>query len=480
MNTENEQQAETQNNVETELNAELLPAAGKEAENTGETENSSGVFPEASEALPSASGSSGEKEELTAIPIPTGTPVQLLRKEEPEETERLKAFRERKKRELARRKRNAGLLRAALALGSVLLIAAILYGGIRTAASGGFTVFRRRFVWDEKDAVYLTEEATTEAAEETTEEVPVTEEPTTEAIPETTEAPTAAPDPREDVWTHYANLFMVNGTDTYLNVRDQPGQSGNIIGKLVKYAGGELLEDLGNGWFHIRSGGIEGYCAAEFCCTGEAAKELALWHCFDMVEITAERLNVRSGPGVEYEVWTQLSSQERQVVEEEIGDWYKISFNSTYGYINKEFTKKSFFVMEAMPWSSISKYSEARQRLFAYAEQFIGTPYVYGGTSLTSGIDCSSYVQQCFMNVFGMNLNRTTREQIHHGAAITMNEAKAGDLLFYRDANGVVNHVAIYMGDGKILHAAQSFGRIVVSSYNYATNPTDVRNVIGD
>ncbi len=450
-----------------ELNADLFTSEKRKA---AETASASGT---------SVNGDGTGADEKTASESESPVPEEL------EETERLKAFRARKKKEQERRRRNAAILHFAAGLFLTLFIAALLYGGVRAAASGGFSLFSKRFVWDEKDAVFIddtdsseADETETQPAEESSEQ-PQTET-VTEALPETTEEPTVPPDPREDVWTHYANLFMVNGTDTYLNIRDQPSQGGNIIGKLVKYAGGELLEDLGTGWFHIRSGGIEGFCAAEYCCTGEEAKELALWHCFDMVEITAERLNVRSGPGLEYEVWTQLSSQERQVVEEEIGDWYKISFNSTSGYINKEFTKKSFYVMEAMPWSSISKYSEARQRLFAYAEQFIGTPYVYGGTSLTGGIDCSSYVQQCFRNVFGIQLPRTTREQINHGRAITMNEAKAGDLLFYRDANGTVNHVAIYMGDGKILHAAQSFGRIIVSSYNYATNPTDVRDVIGD
>lgn len=381
-----------------------------------------------------------------------------------EETERLKAFRKRKEKELRRRRRNRLIFRTAAAAVGLLLLGTAVYFAVKPF----FASANRQ----------QEQESESSAFSDTTEE-PTTKEPTTEE-PTTEEPTTEAPDPRENVWEHYNNMFVVTGINNYLNVRDQPTSDGTIIGKLVKFAGGEVLEDMGNGWYHILSGGIDGYASSEYCIMGEEAKKLAMEHCFEMVEVTAERLNVRSGPGEEYDVWTQLSAAEKQVVEAEEGDWLKVSINSTYGYINKAYTEKGFYLVEAMPWSSISNYSPTRQALFAYAEQFLGTPYVYGGTSLTGGIDCSSYVQQCFANAIGIRLPRTSREQVNCGTAVALADAKPGDLLFYADANNTVDHVAMYMGDGKILHAAQSLGQVIVSKYNYSTEPVAVRNIIGE
>ena len=167
------------------------------------------------------------------------------------------------------------------------------------------------------------------------------------------------------------------------------------------------------------------------------------------------------------------------LVEEKDGDWLKIAFNSTYGYINDDYVKTGFYLVEAIPWSSISDCSPTRQQILTFGEQYIGTPYVYGGTSLTGGIDCSSFVQQCYASA-GFSLPRTSREQATRGTQITLNEAKPGDLLFYADATGTIDHVVMYLGDGKILHAALSLGQVTISKYNYSTEPVRVVNIIGD
>ncbi len=291
----------------------------------------------------------------------------------------------------------------------------------------------------------------------------------------------ATSDPREDVWNHYINMFLAVTEDGYLNIRSQPSSSGLIVGRLLKYSGGEVLEDLQNGWLHIRSGEIEGYVSSEFCVTGEEARQLALDHCYQMVQVSADRLNVRSGPGEEYPVWTQLGSSALQTWLGEENGWYEIAINDTSGYISMGYATKGCYLKSAMPWSSVSRYSETRQKIFSYGEQFLGVPYVYGGTSLTAGLDCSSFVQQVFKNAIGISLPRTSREQVNCGAAVaSLSDAKAGDLLFYSDANGVIDHVAIYMGDSKILHCALSQGGVVITAYNYSTEPVAIRDVIQD
>lgn len=410
-------------------------------------------------------------------------------------------FRRRKEKELKRRRRNKRLL---IGLIVVLIICAVAAVVITVFHPGGLTLFGKENNHESSAVAGETvsentslenaaskednqasfeentqeQESVAESAEEDT------EDGTSEAVKsvDATKSTTSVKkheDPREDVWNHYTNMFIASKVNTYLNVRNQPTTDGTIIGKLTKYSGGELVEDLGNGWWHISSGGIDGYIWSENCVTGDEAKQVALEHCMQMVEVTTEKLNVRSGPGLEYDVWTTLNANEKQVVEERDGDWLKISFNSTYGYINADYVKTGFYLVEAIPWSSISDCSPVRQQILTFGEQYIGTTYVYGGTSLTSGIDCSSFVQQCYASA-GFSLPRTSREQATRGTQITLAEAKPGDLLFYADATGTIDHVVMYLGDGKILHAAQSLGQVTISKYNYSTEPVRVVNIIGE
>ncbi len=107
----------------------------------------------------------------------------------------------------------------------------------------------------------------------------------------------------------------------------------------------------------------------------------------------------------------------------------------------------------------------SRQALINYAKQFLGNPYVFGGTSLTDGADCSGFVQQIF-KYFGITTGRSSRDQIEKSQAITFEELQPGDLVFYASGD-YVNHVAIYAGDGVIIHAANSRTGICTGRYDY-------------
>ncbi|MDO4521670.1 MAG: NlpC/P60 family protein [Eubacteriales bacterium] len=107
------------------------------------------------------------------------------------------------------------------------------------------------------------------------------------------------------------------------------------------------------------------------------------------------------------------------------------------------------------------------QQIVDYALQFVGNPYVYGGTSLTGGADCSGFTQSVFAN-FGIGLSRTAESQSYGGYAVDMSSLQPGDLLFYGDG-GYIGHVAIYIGGGQIVHASTEETGIIVSSYNYST-----------
>lgn len=118
-----------------------------------------------------------------------------------------------------------------------------------------------------------------------------------------------------------------------------------------------------------------------------------------------------------------------------------------------------------------SDYSTTGQSIVDYACQFVGNPYVWGGTSLTNGADCSGFVQSVFAN-FGIYLSRTAASQSGGGTAVSLDSIQAGDLLFY--GGGSIDHVSIYMGDGQVVHASNSTDGIIISSYGYRT-PTCAR-----
>lgn len=111
--------------------------------------------------------------------------------------------------------------------------------------------------------------------------------------------------------------------------------------------------------------------------------------------------------------------------------------------------------------------SASRNAVVAYAKQFLGNPYVYGGTSLTNGADCSGFVMSIFSH-FGISTGRSSREQAGKGKTISVDQVQPGDLLFYASGD-YINHVGIYVGDGKIIHASNPSTGICYASANYRT-----------
>ena len=108
-----------------------------------------------------------------------------------------------------------------------------------------------------------------------------------------------------------------------------------------------------------------------------------------------------------------------------------------------------------------------RTAIVAYAKQFLGNKYVYGGTSLTTGADCSGFTQAIFAH-FGITTGRTSRDQAQNVKTIPISSVQPGDLLFY-GSGSTITHVAIYIGDGKVIHSSNSRTGVIISPYNYRT-----------
>ena len=139
-----------------------------------------------------------------------------------------------------------------------------------------------------------------------------------------------------------------------------------------------------------------------------------------------------------------------------------------------------YALTEAIKFSPLeelaNQQASRRNQIVNFAIKYVGNRYVWGGTSLTNGADCSGFVQSVMKN-FGISLPRTSREQAKVGRAIKSSEMRPGDLIFYANSSGTVNHVAMYIGNGQIVHAASSKSGIKISTWNYRT-PKTIRSVI--
>lgn len=119
-----------------------------------------------------------------------------------------------------------------------------------------------------------------------------------------------------------------------------------------------------------------------------------------------------------------------------------------------------------------------REKMVSYAKQFLGGKYVYGQNDPHTGVDCSGFTKYIYRNVAGISLHRTAAEQSNQGIPITKDTIQAGDLVFYGGGGGI-NHVALYIGDGKVIHASNEENGIIISQWNYRS-PVKIRNLIGE
>lgn len=285
------------------------------------------------------------------------------------------------------------------------------------------------------------------------------------------------------VLENYQNLGVAN-VDNYLNVRKEPGQNSEIIGKMIRYSGCEILGEEGD-WYKIKSGPVTGYVAKEYILTGEDAKMKAIEMAKLRAVVTTEsNLNVREQPTTESSIITKICFEERYDVLEEVDGWIKISLEGgdddteeDYGYISADYADVRYALIEAYEFSPINSPSSLRTGVVNLAMNSLGNRYVWGGTSLTNGADCSGFMLSVFAQ-FGIYLPRVAAAQATVGTSISSSEMRPGDLIFYSSSGGI-DHVALYIGNGQIIHAANPRRGIIISRWNYMT-PVKIVNVIGD
>ena len=278
----------------------------------------------------------------------------------------------------------------------------------------------------------------------------------------------------------YTNLGIAH-VDNHLNIREEPNENGKLIGKLSKDAACEVLEIDENGWAHIKSGKVEGYCSTEFLYLGEEAVARGREVASMIAIVNTQTLKVREQPNTDSTVITLIPEEEQlEVVEIMENGWIKFLLDDEEAYVSGEYVDVEERLEKAGTLTEL-KYgqgvSDVRVDLVQYAKQFVGNPYVWGGTSLTNGADCSGFTLSIFKK-YGVSLPHHAASQAQLGTKVDYSSAQPGDLVFYAK-NGRINHVAIYIGNGQVIHASSPKTGIKISSWNYRT-PAGIRRYLAN
>ena len=260
----------------------------------------------------------------------------------------------------------------------------------------------------------------------------------------------------------------------FVYVRKSASTGCKAIGKLHRGSAGTILGKKG-AWVKISSGSLKGYVKKEYLATGADAEKLAEKYGtkYAVLKKGTSVLNVREEKNTSSDIVTQLPEGKRYTVKSENADWCKVKVQGKSGYVAKEYVHTKYSFKEAKSLKkkikeTVRSYASENkaESLISYAKQFIGNKYVWGGTSLTNGTDCSGFTLRVFQK-FGYSLPRTSAEQAGCGSSVKLSELKPGDLVFYK-RGGRVHHVAIYIGGGQIVHAAGVKWGIITSNMNYS------------
>ncbi len=305
--------------------------------------------------------------------------------------------------------------------------------------------------------------------------------------------------------------------DNYVNIRSESNEDSKILGKLYKDSAATILKKEGE-WYQVKSGAVTGYIKADFLLTGENAVEFSKKVGDTFATVNTATLRVREKASEQSGIVTLIPIGEEYKVVSEKKDWVKIRIDQeTTGYVSKNYVtlqkeyaeavsieeeqarlereaqeavqsmsvssaqrsdtvqrstaksevKSSSISVNEPVTSQASDNSSLRNQIVNYALQFEGNPYVWGGTSLTRGADCSGFTQS-ILEHFGIYIPRTSRAQGASGKRVDMDNIQPGDLIFYRK-NGTINHVALYIGNGKVISAKSSREGIRITNYNYRT-----------
>ncbi len=305
------------------------------------------------------------------------------------------------------------------------------------------------------------------------------------------------------VVSEYANIAIAQ-VNEYLNVRAEANEGAEVIGKIYPNGAATVLEVVGD-WTKITSGSVTGYVASQYIIVGN--EEVCKAASKREGTVTTETLKLRKEPNTDCGVHTLLSINEKVTVLEDAAEgWYKVQTGNYTGYVSADYmsveTKYTYAESKAEEEARLAAERAAREEaerqarqqreeeerkssskknnsskkentssyqaptgsngsaVATFACQFVGNPYVWGGESLTNGADCSGFIKAVYAK-FGVSLPHSSYSLRSVGYKVSESEMQAGDIVCYS------GHVAIYIGNGKIVHASNKKDGIKISKYNY-------------
>lgn len=262
----------------------------------------------------------------------------------------------------------------------------------------------------------------------------------------------------------------------YLNIRQRPDTNSPIVG-MIKNSGVCEIKQEGDTWCAIKSGDITGYVLKQYLITGEAAYSLAARTATKRIRFN-NTSTVYSSMNTNSKVWEKPVAGVVYDVAEDTGAWIKIDLDGAIGYVLSDGNFSRFYGLDtATRTYDTTVLKGERDKLVRYAMQFLGNQYVWGGNDPHTGADCSGFVKYVYKKTLNMDMPRVSYEQCYNGERISSLEMQPGDLIFYADSSGTVGHVAMYIGNGTIIHAASTKSGIKLSPWNYRT-PKYIRRLL--
>ena len=298
---------------------------------------------------------------------------------------------------------------------------------------------------------------------------------------------TSTKDKTASVSTKKLGMSIANN---YLNIRSKASTNSKIVGKLYKGSVAEIQKFQGD-WVKVKSGSVSGYVAKEYLATGADAQNLFIKYGNPVAVVNTSTLRVRQKNSTNSKILGLIEKGQKYKLISQGKKWTKISYNGKKGYVANEYVTVEYKFEYAVslkeeeanikeelkasnqttqstpvkkPESSGTK-TKTGEEIARYAKKFLGNPYKWGGTSLTKGADCSGFTQSVYKK-FSISIPRTSKQQAKSGKKVKTSNIQKGDVVAYA-SDGVVNHVAIYIGNGKVIHASNPKDGIKISNYNY-------------
>lgn len=335
-------------------------------------------------------------------------------------------------------------------------------------------------------------------AEVTEAAIEVSTEQLVEAPTETLEETVVEPECLYPEWQN----SVVADVEGSLRVREEASTDSEIVGKLYPYTVATIIEP-GEEWTKIESGNVVGYVSNEYLMFGDDAGAYITEHYKYCATVEVQALNVRQEQSTESECIGSVTGGRELDIISENDEWVEIQYKEDVtGYVAREFVKVGWNYPVAMTveeeqemiaamlakQASVSTRSSGTgsavvppvetsaeglalgQEIAAYACQFVGNPYVYGGSSLTNGTDCSGFTMSVYAQ-FGYSLSHSSSVQMGQGTAVSLDSVQPGDIICYS------GHVGLYIGGGQIVHASTESTGIIISNMYYTT-PIGARRIV--